>query len=134
MRVEFDFRKEQSGTFGLIARPVARLVLKGENGREVPEIFYVDSGADITLIPRSLGELLGFAVRDSSEIKEIKGIGERGVPFVLRNVTLRFNDKTLPARIAWALIEEVPPLLGRLDIFRIFNITFAKEKVTIFEQ
>lgn len=132
--MEFDFRKEESGVFGQIARPVARLILQGENGNRIPEIFYVDSGADITLLPRSLGELLGFHVKDPSEIKEIQGIGERGIPFVLRRIKITFNEETIEARIAWSLIEGVPPLLGRLDIFKIFTIIFFKERVTIFEE
>ena len=133
MRIEFDFKREESGIFGKIARPVARLFLKGESNIEVPEVFYVDSGADITLIPKSLGELLGFTIKSPSEVKEIKGIGERGVPFSLKNVTIRFNTTSLEVRIAWSLIEGVPPLLGRLDVFKLFNVTFQKEKVTIFE-
>lgn len=133
MRAVFDFKKEESGIFGKIARPVARLFLIGENKNEIPEIFYIDSGADITLIPRSLGELLGFTVKDSSEIQEIKGIGERGVPFVLKKLKIKFDNTIVETRIAWSLIEEVPPLLGRLDIFQLFNIIFQKEKKTIFE-
>lgn len=133
MRVEFDFRQERSGVFGLIARPVARVVLVGENNQEIPEIFYVDSGADVTLIPRSLGELLGFTMHDPAEIQEMKGIGEQGVPFLVRNVKMRFNENMeFSIRIAWSLIEGVPPLLGRVDIFNMFKITFEKEQKTIF--
>lgn len=133
MKIDFDFKKEESGIFGKIYRPITRLFLIGENKNEVPEIFYVDSGADITLIPRSLGELLGFTVKDPSKVQEIKGIGERGVPFILKRLKIKFDGKTVEARVAWCLIEEVPPLLGRLDIFELFNITFKRGKVTIFE-
>ena len=37
--------------------------------------------------------------------------------------------------MAWGLIEEVPPLLGRADIFDCFKITFLqKEEKIIFEE
>lgn len=133
MKIEFAFKEEESGIFGKIARPVARLFITGDNQLEIPKIFYVDSGADVTLIPLSLGELLGFSLRGSTKILEIKGIGERGIPFVLKRIKIRLNEKIIFARIAWSLIEEVPALLGRLDIFRLFNINFQKEKVTSFE-
>lgn len=45
----------------------------------MPAFMYVDSGADVTLIPKSFGELLGFRL-ESSKIQEIKGIGEGTVP------------------------------------------------------
>ena len=57
MEIEFGFRKEKSSLFGEIKRPVARVILINKEIK-IPEIFYVDSGADITLIPRSVGELL----------------------------------------------------------------------------
>jgi hypothetical protein len=79
-----------------------------------------------------LGEILGFTIPDPSAIQEIKGIGELGVPFALKNLSIRFNDRVVSARVAWSLIEEVPPLLGRLDIFSLFDITFHKEVKTIF--
>ena len=47
---------------------------------------------------------------------------------------MRIGDMELEPRVAWALIEETPPLLGRLDIFDKFNITFKeKEGKIIFE-
>ncbi len=133
MDVTFDFRPEQSGLFGTIHRPVARVVLTGENKREFPEIFYVDSGADVTLIPLSVGELLGFKIEASAEITEIKGIGERGVPIVLKQVMMRINGREFPAKVAWCLIEEVPLLLGREDVFRLFDIAFLRNRKTVFK-
>lgn len=133
MRLEFDFKSEDSGLFGRVLRPVARLFLMGETNKEIPGIFYIDSGADISLIPKSLGELLDFRIDDPDDIKEIKGVGERGIPVVVKNAQIKFDNRIIKARIAWSLIEEVPPLLGRLDVFKLFNITFQKETKVIFE-
>ncbi len=133
MEIEFDFRQEPSGLFGLIFRPVARLTLINGNKR-VPEVFYVDSGADLTLIPRSVGELLGFQVADPAKITEIKGLGAQGVPIVLKEVRIGLEEIEFKARIGWCLIEEVPLLLGRIDIFKIFDIAFLKNKKTVFRK
>ncbi len=38
------------------------------------------------------------------------------------------NGKRLIVRIAWALVEEVPILMGRLDIFDKFKIIFDQQK------
>lgn len=133
MEIEFDFRKEKSKIFGNIYRPVAKLLISHKS-KIVPQIFYVDSGADITLIPRSVGEILELANPKPSEIFDILGIGEKGVPIVLRRVTILLNDFKIFCRIGWALIEDVPLLLGREDFFKYFNVTFVKNIKTIFKQ
>jgi len=133
MEIEFDFREESSGLFGRIKRPVAKIILINRD-KEIPQIFYVDSGADITLVPRSIGEILELDNPSPSEITDIKGIGEKGVPMVLRKVTIKLGSLNIESRIGWALIEEVPLLLGREDFFKYFDIVFSKNKKTIFRK
>jgi len=131
MEIEFNFKEEQSRIFGPILRPVARIILINRKN-EVPEHVYVDSGADITLIPKSVGELLGFKIEESDKIEEMKGIGDYGIPVIIKKLKIKIGEKTIDARVAWSLLEDVPLLLGRIDIFRLFNISFEKEKKTVF--
>lgn len=130
-KIEFAFRKEQSGIFGNILRPVARVFLINDKIR-IPEILYVDSGADVTLISKSVGELLGLKLTQKDSVEEIKGIGERSVAMIIKKIQIQIGDTVIPSRISWALTEEVPLLLGRIDVFHLFDITFAKSKKTIF--
>jgi len=133
MEIEFDFRKEESKLFGPVLRPVARIILI--NGEEsFAEHLYVDSGADITLIPKSVGDAVGFVVEKTDQITEIKGIGERGVPIIIKKLKIKIGEKIFDARVAWALIEEVPLLLGREDVFNLFDISFLKNRKTIFKE
>lgn len=39
---------------------------------------------DVSLIPKSVGELLDFKIESEDKIDEIKGIGERGIPIVIK--------------------------------------------------
>lgn len=132
MEVEFAFRKERSSLFGEIYRPVTKVVLANRDHR-VPEIFYVDSGADITLIPRSVGEILAFDNPTPAEIIDLKGIGGKGVPMVVRKAAMFLGGLKISSRIGWALIEDVPLLLGREDFFKYFEVTFSRNRKTIFE-
>ena len=130
MEIEFAFRKEESKIFGEILRPVARIILiNGE--KEIAEHLYVDSGADVTLIPKSVGDWLGFQI-GNDPILEIKGVGERGLPIIVKEVKMKIGEKTFDSKVAWALIEEVPLLLGREDVFNLFKITFDKNQKTVF--
>lgn len=135
MEIEFAFREERSGLFGKIARPVAKLTLIHRD-KKIPQIFYVDSGADLTLIPRSVGEILDLSNPKPSEIVEIKGIGEKGVPIVIRTVIMQVGSfmAQIKMRIGWSLIEEVPLLLGREDFFKYFDIIFSQNKKTLFKK
>ena len=69
--------------------------------------MYVDSGADITLIPRSVGDLLGFVVK-KGKIVDITGVGGGTVPVIVKKVMMCVGKEIFDARVAWALIEDVP--------------------------
>ena len=45
---------------------------------------------------------------------------------------MKIGDKIIETRIAWALVEEVPLLLGRTDVFNLFDICFKKNEKTVF--
>lgn len=50
------------------------------------------------------------------------------VPYILKKVVLLLNGKKFEIRVAWALVEEVPTLMGRIDIFDKFRIIFDERK------
>lgn len=124
MQVEFPFIKEKANIVDFILRPYAQVVLSGD----IAEWFYIDSGADITLIPRKLGEYLGFKIQEEEEVKELRGLGESKAPYVIRKVNMEIGGKKFEVRIAWSLIEDVPIVLGRLDVFNKFDITFKERE------
>lgn len=129
MQIHFPFREEHSQIFGTILRPVAKVTFANEE-ISVPQWVYVDSGADVTLIPKSVGELLGFRLANE-EISKVKGIGQQTVPVVFRKLKVQIGKKEVTIHVAWSLIEEVPMLLERKDILDYFEITLTKNK-TIF--
>jgi hypothetical protein len=57
--IRYQF-KEEEGSMGVILRPVADVVLeRGEFRVEIP--MYIDSGADISMIPIDSVRLLGLS-------------------------------------------------------------------------
>lgn len=127
--IEFDYRPERSPRGEIIFRPVAKVYLLRFEKEWVAEYFYVDSGADYTLIPYRMGQFLGLESL-ASEIKEIGGIG--GVIAVrFAVVPMRIEEHRFDCPIAWAQIERVPFLLGRVGVFDYFDITFQQRKKKI---
>ena len=128
--IRFHYRKETSAVLGTVLRPVADVVLES-GSLKVEAALYIDSGADITMVPLGLGKALGFKQHEDDEIREIKGVSGGGVPYLLRKAFMTLDGKRLKIRLAWALIEEVPLLLGRLDIFPKFVIVFDEKQASI---
>lgn len=86
--------------------------------------MYVDSGADISLVPRNFGLLLGLDL--TKNLGQIRGIGDAIVPLSLQDVEFRVEEHKIKVKIAVALINEVPYVLGRFDFFKLFKISFQE--------
>jgi hypothetical protein len=126
MTAEFPYRPEPAPGGHTVYRPVAKVVFHGPNGRSVTQLLYVDSGADHTLLPYRLGKYLGLD-QFGSEVQEIHGMnGSVGVIYACIDTELA--SLRFPVKVAWAQLEEVPPLLGRTDVFDHFDITFQQSR------
>ncbi len=128
--IEFHYRRESSVISGTVLRPIAEVNLEYKN-QKTEVAMYIDSGADITMIPLEIGKALGFKQTPNDEILEIRGVSGSGVPYILKNANILLNGEKFKIRLAWALVEEVPLLLGRMDIFPKFKITFNEKQETI---
>ena len=122
--MEFPYQKESSALFGEILRPLIEFQIKTKIGW-IPVMGYLDSGADMTLLPLSFAKALGIKIEDE-EVKEIKGIGDSAVSVIIKEIDMKISDVNLKANIGIALIEDVPYLLGRKDVFNKFRIIFEE--------
>ena len=67
--------------------------------RKIKETFYIDSGADVTLIPRSVGELLGLKIKDDDKIIDLYGIGDAAISAVIKGIKIKISEHEIPVRI-----------------------------------
>lgn len=125
--IRFKYERQQSLHWGEILRPIATVILE-VNQKKIETSMFIDSGADITMLPFNLGRALGFKQTPSDKIYEIRGVSGGGVAYILKTAYLTIGRHRFKIRIAWALIEEVPLLLGRMDIFPRFKIIFDEQK------
>jgi len=124
--IEFPFIRRSSKKLGDIFKPIVPVGIVGPK-HNINVMMLLDSGADISMIPYSVGEVLGLELNMKTR-SEAQGIGEGSVSYVLGSAILRIGHYEIPARIGWALIEEIPLILGRLDIFRTLSIEFRESE------
>ncbi|MEW5759129.1 MAG: hypothetical protein AB1755_06690 [Candidatus Omnitrophota bacterium] len=136
--IQFDYKPyiktdKDGELIAIYYRPNA--IIKLTNGNHsVTSNMIVDSGADISIIPKSEGDLLGFRIEEGEEVKDISGIGGQ-IPILYRTVDMFIGAENMKIKVAWALVDDLPPILGREDIFDNFNIEFRqKDKKIIFHK
>ncbi|ODS42718.1 MAG: hypothetical protein MSIBF_05310 [Candidatus Altiarchaeales archaeon IMC4] len=117
--IEFSYRQEHSPVLGTIHRPIAKVQFRKNDDEWVSEFMYVDSGADFVLIPYKFGKFLGFEHKKEN-VHTIQGVNGE-VSIVFRVAKMRIGTYVFPVKVAWSQIEDVPVLLGRLDVFDRFK-------------
>ena len=132
--IDFPYIEEKSDIFGIIKRPRMALEIFSKLKREwiVIDEVLVDTGADLTVLPRFIGEMLIEDITTGKYI-EIKGItpGIVLIAFV-HTMQTRIDKKELKLSVALADSNAVPSIFGRVDGLDKFNVSFLKGKKTKF--
>lgn len=114
---------------GLIPDPLISLPIKSINGWQ--DIwFLLDSGADTTMLSTVLAETLGIPYNKAKPTK-LFGIGDKSVNAYPGTIILKIGNQELNVRAYFSGEDESDFLLGRLDIFDRFDISFLSSKQKI---
>ena len=113
----------------VILRPIIPVVLQYKNNDPVAYTMLLDSGADISILSKDVGESLGI---DTEREPDDKVYGVTGhTPVIEENVNIRFGmghkdefTKDIPVQITTVRGRPAVPALGREPIFREFDIRF----------
>lgn len=129
MAVEFPLGTKVI-SLGRVADPVVPLLVKTRSGY-VPFDFLVDTGADCSMIPASLAEAeLGVDVaRCPHDV--FFGIEGRGLQVYRGWLALKIGPYPLRVRCVFSPHEHSPLILGRMDLFRHFSVTFDNKRHVI---
>lgn len=133
MTLSFRYKRVKRPNGTEVKSPSIPVTLSG-NGGKWDFMALVDSGADISAIPKSIAELLGLSL--SGEPEQTSGIG--GVVSAIQaNILLEIQKGheqytlQLPVKIILS-DDEFPILLGRAGFFDKFVITFDQRDERIF--
>lgn len=126
MRVPYT--EKESRILGKVLRPLIQIevfsVMKQD--WEIIDDVLVDTGADLTVLPRYLGESI---IRDiaTGEYVEIKGVVPTSVLIAfIHCLKLKVAGIEFETKIAIADSNDVPPILGRCTALDLFTIEFIE--------
>lgn len=95
--------------------------------------FLADSGADTTMLPASLAKKLGLSYNSTIKTR-LYGIGKQSVYASPGKIVLKLEKSEITARSYFVYTTDSLLLLGRLDIFDRFSITFNNKKQAVIFQ
>ena len=109
-------------------RPSLPVSLRGPTAT-CDAVALVDSGADVNVLPWSLGLKLGFAWNPNKATIRVAGVAGRSfaMPVVLSMGFAEFSGVT--QAFAWCQSDDVPLVLGQTNFFMEFDLCFFRSKL-----
>lgn len=121
--------KYKTITEGKILDPLVVLPLKTKLGW-YPTVFLLDSGADTSMLPLQMAKNLALYYNPALKT-QLVGIGEKRTNAYFGKINIKVGDIELRLRCYFIDAEDSTLLLGRLDLFDKFDITFDSSKKEI---
>jgi len=120
----FPYKHVRSDVFGEVLIPVAKIFLRGRE--EIGVDVVVDSGAVVSIFPRSLCDLIGLVFEDGKRASVRSATGEE-IRIRIHRVGIRVGNFVFDARVAFSEVENIPYVLGRLDVFDEVEVRFERD-------
>lgn len=118
------WRRLPTKHFGDVWVPFAQIELQGNGDRRHAIALQIDSGAVVSLLARSVADLLKLDLEAGKQV-ELSSVGGRAMVAFVHSIETDFAEGIrYPVRYAIATTEDVPNLLGRLDVFDRLQIGF----------
>lgn len=120
----FEWGQRPSTHFGDIWVPFVHVRLPTSSNSHQSFVLQIDSGAVVSLLRRSVAELLGIELESGRRVS-LGGVGGAQTTAYLHTLSTEFGDQfEFDVPFAIADSEVVPNLLGRLGVFDRLQIDF----------
>ncbi|MEK6898887.1 MAG: aspartyl protease family protein [Nanoarchaeota archaeon] len=133
MALSFKYKSIQRPNGIGVKSPVIPVVLSGNGSIKQEFVALIDSGADLSVIPEDVAELLNLNLKKT--IEKSRGIGgEVDVKNTEMNLSIKKGHESYTFSIPVQVVlgdSKIPPLLGRRGFFDKFRITFDQANFSI---
>ena len=131
--LKIPYSPQESRIFGTIRRPLITMRIFSKINNVWIPIYetLADTGSDITLIPRFLGEMIVNDITKGEHI-EVKGIVPNAVlPGFIHILKLEVFRKQFETKVLIADTDDARPIFGRFNSMDLFEINFNNGKEII---
>ncbi|MBD3168705.1 MAG: hypothetical protein GF307_04425 [candidate division Zixibacteria bacterium] len=127
--VTFRYQNEKSNIFDKIRRPRMTVFIYSKVFKEwiTVEDVLADTGADISVLPKTLGIVLVGKVKNRKRYKITGLVSDTYV--YLHELRTKVNGRIIRGLFAIANNDDIPPTLGRMGALDKFTISFEKGKL-----
>ena len=126
---------EESSVFKTVKRPKINLSFYSKHLKcwiKVENIL-ADTGADISVLPKSLGLLLAGDYKNGKKYK-VSGMSSDSVDHMyVQTLSVRLGNKKFRTDFAISNSDNVPPTLGRIGALDKFEVIYKKGKMLMFK-
>ncbi|MBD3232490.1 MAG: hypothetical protein GF315_02065 [candidate division Zixibacteria bacterium] len=131
--IKFRYQLEDSNIFASIKRPRVCMHVYSRVFREwiAIEDVLVDTGADLSILPVTLGTVLVGDIKNNRRFK-ITGLVSHTYMY-LHNLSTKLNGKVIKVLFAIADTDDLPPTMGRKGALDKFDVTFQKGRTITFK-
>ena len=91
--------------------------------------FLVDTGADITMLPYHASEWLDCRLQRKRS--RVYGIDGAGVTVYASSIAVRMDDRIENIRCVFSNRDDIPFILGRLDLLKRYDLLFLKDRICL---
>lgn len=130
MAIIFRYARVQRDDAALSRAPFIPVFAHAADGRRICTPALVDSGADGTVLPLRLAEMLGVTLGEETETGGIGGFvkaRKASLALTLRGGRESYNLR-IPALVMLDSRMNIPLILGRNGFFERFGITFRQRE------
>jgi len=124
------YADEKSSVFKTIKRPKLTLSIYSKNLKcwiKIEDIL-ADTGADISLLPGNLGNLIIGDYKKGLRY-QISGLTPKNISnMYIHQLTVKLGQRKFRARFAISNSNDIPPTLGRISGLDKFDIRYQKGK------
>jgi len=128
MAISFKYSVLPDGFTNDTKKPIVKITLHGRNQTPITIIGLLDSGADISLIPKGLAEFLNFKIGKETTSKGINGdikVRNSSVDMVIERPHEKHTLQNVPIQVAKD--DNYPIIIGRAGFFNKFEILIDEE-------
>ncbi len=132
-KIIVPYTKEKSNIFHSVFRPKVDIQIYSavlSSWIAIDEVL-ADTGADISVLPKSLGVLLVGNIHNGKRYKITGLVAGATKNIYIHHLTIKLGGRKLKTKFAIAATDDVPPTLGRMDALDRLNIEYKKGKCII---